>query len=69
MNIDKLKLFIAVAESLSFTKASEMMHLSQSNVSRYIAELESTLQTELFERTTRSVKLTQTGTLFLAEAN
>lgn len=68
MNIDKLKLFIAVAESLSFTKASEMMHLSQSNVSRYIAELESTLQTELFERTTRSVKLTQTGTLFLAEA-
>ena len=68
MNIEKLKLFIAVAESLSFTKASEEMHLSQSNVSRYISELEKTLETELFERTTRSVSLTPTGNLFFAEA-
>jgi len=68
MNIERLRLFIAVAESLSFTEASKKMHLSQSNVSRNILELEDMLYTELFERTTRSVKLTPTGNLFLVEA-
>jgi len=68
VNIERLRLFIAVAESLSFTEASKKMHLNQSNVSRNILELEETLNTELFERTTRSVKLTSTGNLFLVEA-
>ena len=68
MNIERLRLFVAVAETLSFTKAAEKMHLNQSNVSRYIAELENSCRAEFFERTTRNVKLTSTGSIFLVEA-
>lgn len=68
MDIERLRLFTTVAECLSFTKAAEQMYISQPTLSRHIAELESSLQVELFERTTRKVSLTTAGQLFYNEA-
>lgn len=44
------------------------MYISQPTLSRHIADLENTLNVELFERTTRKVSLTAAGVLFLNEA-
>lgn len=60
--------FIAVAQTRSFTRASEEVHASQSVVSRSVKRLEAQVGTPLFERTTRSVTLTQAGEAFLAES-
>lgn len=68
MDIERIRLFITVADCLSFTKAAEQMYISQPTLSRHIADLENTLNVELFERTTRKVSLTTAGTLFLNEA-
>lgn len=68
MDIERLRLFTTVAECLSFTKAAEQMYISQPTLSRHIAELESSLQVDLFERTTRKVSLTTAGQLFYNEA-
>lgn len=67
MDIEMLRLFVSAAECLNFTKAAEQMYISQPTLSRHISELESMLNVELFERTTRKVKLTQPGEMFLAE--
>lgn len=53
--------FLAVAETGSFTKASELLFVSQPAVSRQIHLLEAELGFPLFTRTTRSVKLTPQG--------
>ncbi len=68
MDIERIRLFITVADCLSFTKAAEQMYISQPTLSRHIADLENTLNVELFERTTRKVSLTAAGMLFLNEA-
>ena len=68
MNRNQLKYFVAAAEHRSFTKAAEQMYISQPTLSRHIADLENTLNVELFERTTRKVSLTAAGVLFLNEA-
>ena len=69
MDIERLRLFVTVADCLSFTKAAEQMYISQPTLSRHIADLEHTLNVELFERTTRKVSLTTAGERFLKEAN
>jgi len=63
-----LKHFIAVAQSRSFTRASQELHVSQPVVSRSIERLESTMGVKLLERTTRIVRLTPAGEAFLSEA-
>ena len=68
MDLERIKLFNALAENLNYSKTAELMHISQSALSRYIAELEMTLGTRLFERTTRKVELTPDGKVFLAGA-
>ncbi|MDZ5456258.1 LysR family transcriptional regulator [Azohydromonas lata] len=63
-----LRLFVAVARTLNFRQAAEMLHLSQPPLSRAIRELELRLGVGLFERNTRSVALTAAGALLLPRA-
>ncbi|MDE0717259.1 MAG: LysR family transcriptional regulator, partial [Rhodospirillaceae bacterium] len=60
---DKLRVFLAVADAGSFTHAGEVLHLSQSAVSRQIGALEETLNTALFNRHARGLILTEQGEL------
>ncbi len=63
MDWDKLRIFHAVAEAGSFTKAGEVLHLSQSAVSRQIAALEHDLAVPLFSRHARGLVMTEQGEL------
>lgn len=60
-DFNKYKIFYAVAESKSFSKAAEVLHISQPAISYAIKELEETLQTKLFIRERNGIKLTDSG--------
>ena len=61
MDWNKLKMFHAVAEAGNFTKATYVLNLSQSAISRQIQSLEQELKTQLFERHARGLSLTENG--------
>lgn len=63
-----LTAFCAVAEELSFARAAERLCTSQPPLSRRIRQFEQRVGTALFERTTRSVRLTPAGTLMYEHA-
>jgi DNA-binding transcriptional LysR family regulator len=56
-----LRTFLAVATTRNFTKSAEQLHLAQSSVTEQIQTLETTLGTELFNRTQRRLELTPAG--------
>lgn len=58
---NKYKVFYAVAECNSFSKAVEVLHISQPAISYAIKELEGQLNTKLFIRENRQIKLTDDG--------
>lgn len=58
---DKLRIFHGVAEAGSFTRAGEILNLSQSAVSRQISTLEETIGVMLFHRHARGLMLTEQG--------
>lgn len=62
---DGIDEFLAVAAAQSFTKGSRALGMSPTHVSRSIMALEQRLQVQLFHRTTRTVRLTDTGRVFL----
>ena len=68
MDMSALNAFLAVARFQSFSKASEVLHLSQSAVSKRIATLESELNTQLFNRVSRQISLTEAGKQLLPKA-
>jgi DNA-binding transcriptional LysR family regulator len=68
IEIRHLRLFIAVAEELHFTRAADRLHVAQPAISAQIKRLEGQLQVPLFERSTRAVRLTPEGELFFAAA-
>ncbi|MDO4538146.1 MAG: LysR family transcriptional regulator [Coriobacteriales bacterium] len=69
MNTNQLECFVQVAQSLSFRRAAEKLHLSQPTVSKQISTLEADLNGTLFVRSTREVRLTALGESFLRDAN
>lgn len=62
-----LKYFIEVAETASFSKAADVFDVPASSISRRILDLEKALGIALFRRSTRMVKLTELGTLYLEQ--
>ena len=73
MSIAKIKIewlhaLIAIAEKNSFSKAAEDLQCSASQISRYIANLESHLGIPLIQRTTRALYLTDNGAQYLESA-
>jgi LysR family transcriptional regulator, carnitine catabolism transcriptional activator len=67
-SIRKIRSFVAVAENVSFRKASEVLHLSQPAISAHVRDLEALLGVPLLSRTTRSVRVTREGEHFLNRA-
>lgn len=68
MELITLRYFVTVAKELHFRRAAEKLHMTQAPLSVAIRKLEDELEVELFERSSRSVKLTPEGQFFLAEA-
>jgi len=68
LEIDLLRTFVAAADTGSFTAAGDLVARTQSAVSVQIKRLEQALDTRVFERTSRSLALTQAGATLLAYA-
>ncbi|MFY9513930.1 MAG: LysR substrate-binding domain-containing protein [Rubrivivax sp.] len=68
MELRHLRYFVALAECLSFTRAAERVHVTQSTLSHQIRQLEEQIGQVLFDRIGKKVVTTEAGQLFLAYA-
>ncbi|WP_299231227.1 LysR family transcriptional regulator [uncultured Halomonas sp.] len=68
MDTQSLQAFLAVADSGSFSRAAEQLHLTQPAVSKRIAVLENQVDARLFDRIGRRVTLTEAGRVLLPRA-
>lgn len=64
MELRHLRYFLAVAETRSFTRAAERLHVTQPTLSHQIKQLETMVGTQLFDRSTKEVEATAAGLLF-----
>ncbi|MES2660396.1 MAG: LysR substrate-binding domain-containing protein [Verrucomicrobiota bacterium] len=68
MELRHLRYFVAVAEELSFRKASQRLNVSRPALSKQIKDLENEIAVKLLDRDTVSVSLTKAGEIFLEDA-
>lgn len=68
MLLRHIRYFLAVAELGNFTRAAEALHVSQPTLSQQIKQLEETLGTPLFDRSGRTVRLTDAGMAWMRYA-
>ena len=68
MDLRVLRYFLIVAREQSFTKAAQQLHITQPTLSRQLAALEEELGTALFDRSGRSITLTEEGLLLKRRA-
>lgn len=68
MTLEQLRIFVAVAEAPSMTRAAEMLHLTQPAASAAVAALEGRHAARLFDRVGRRLELSAAGRIFLPEA-
>ncbi len=68
MEDHKLRVFCAVAETKSFSKASELIHLTQPAVSLQIQAMEELYETRLFDRSGNTINLTPAGEILYKRA-
>ena len=67
VDLTKLRYFIMAAQTLNFTKAAQMLYITQPALSKQITALEKELNMQLFLRDQKSVRLTPVGVLLLKE--
>ena len=63
MNLKQLEAFVQIADSGSFSKAAKELYLTQPTISAHISALEKELNTRLFVRNTKDVRLSDSGTV------
>ena len=68
MILRHIRYMLAVAEHSNFTRAAEVLHVSQPALSQQIKQLEETLGVQLFDRTGRTVRLTDMGSVYIEYA-
>ena len=68
MEFKHLEVFVTLVENLSFSTAADKLNISQPTVSLHIKQLEEELDTPLFLRSTRELKITEEGTALYREA-
>lgn len=68
MLLRHIRYFLAVAEQGNFTRAAEALHVSQPTLSQQIKQLEENLGTPLFDRSGRTVRLTDAGMAWMRYA-
>ncbi|UBF30048.1 LysR family transcriptional regulator (plasmid) [Kovacikia minuta CCNUW1] len=68
MTLEQLRIFLAVAENLHFTRAAETLYITQPAVSAAIQSLETEYSVKLFHRVGRRVEITEAGKLLYVEA-
>lgn len=67
MNLNHLRYFVTLAKMEHYTKAADMLNITQPSLSHAIASLEGELGVALFEKTGRNVILTKYGKIFLED--
>jgi LysR family cyn operon transcriptional activator len=68
MSLRSIRYFVAVAEHHSFTRAAELLFISQPSLSQQIKLLEESLHVQLLDRSGRNVRLTDAGEVYLRHA-
>lgn len=69
LSLRRLEYFLVVAEELSITRAARLLHMSQPPLSQQMKTLERELRCQLFERTSRGLRLTAAGVALTQEAS